>query len=523
MELPELVQQFRVRYRNALLARAGILAALAMGLLVIGSWRLHAAGFPLRYATGTPLAAALLVLGGLGWWLRQRWISTQGAAAHLDEALGLQQRLITAEECAHAQEPGALYPLLLEDAARHYATERLRLPRPVDHTAGVLLVALLLLLILPDLNHVQGGALRPATFPSPPPPPPEPSRLQPPPPEESAQQRSTGHQPSVSQQPSEAGQRQSAGNAQQQDEQRQPPAGGSQEEQKGQPAGEAARTTPGRTPPRHSSDGRESPGGKNIERADGEDPRHQPQAASATQAAGNTSAEQGRGGGGARRAADSHEGAPGEGSRGEGDRAQKRGQQSPSQGGRGARSHQASQSKAASSTGGQQAGQGERDGGQPASAGARAEGTRASPAGGGTLSAGEQQALKEEIQGLLKEVSGELKQLQERLASAPQDVRPQAGTGTDPSLYEAPMSLDPRAGGPTLPMQLQTDTVETQQARPGGGAGQPSGTVARGKPQRLEEDAQLSEEPLEEHPTERQTVPPDYREIVDRLHRSPSE
>jgi hypothetical protein len=129
--------------------------------------------------------------------------------------------------------------------------------------------------------------------------------------------------------------------------------------------------------------------------------------------------------------------------------------------------------------------------------------------------------LKAEIQELLKEVSGELKQLQAQLATAKDKPPLDAGTSTDPKLYESPMTLD-RKGGTVLPIQLQTDTTPIKAQRPGSGVGPPSGEVSGALPQMKAEEAELSDEPLEEPSAPRQMVPPEYRSVFDRLHPDPT-
>ena len=133
-------------------------------------------------------------------------------------------------------------------------------------------------------------------------------------------------------------------------------------------------------------------------------------------------------------------------------------------------------------------------------------------------SLGNQAALKAEIQELLKEVSGELKQLQAQLAVAHPETAPDAGTSTDPELYEAPMPIGPDAGAP-LPMSLGTDTAETKTPRPGGGVGEPTDAVSSDAPSTPLEEAELSEAPLGERAVGRQVVPPEYRGVFERLHR----
>ena len=117
---------------------------------------------------------------------------------------------------------------------------------------------------------------------------------------------------------------------------------------------------------------------------------------------------------------------------------------------------------------------------------------------------------------MLKEVSSELKQLQTHLEAA-QAFQSQAGTGTDPTLYEAPMPLDAHATG-TLPISLTTDPLQTTAGRPGTGTGLPSTSASPTPPGMPAEDASLDAQPLAERPVSRQAIPPEYRDVFDRLH-----
>lgn len=141
----------------------------------------------------------------------------------------------------------------------------------------------------------------------------------------------------------------------------------------------------------------------------------------------------------------------------------------------------------------------------------------ASPSSHGQQSPGGQDALKADIQQLLKELSGELKNLQEQLAAA-ELLTPEAGTSTDEQLYGAaePMA---RAAGPSLPIQLKTDTAETSAQRPSGGLAEPSGEIAGAAPQVAPEAAELSPDSLEGSAVSRQRVPPEYQSVFDRLFR----
>jgi len=421
------------------------------------------------WAIGLPAALAAAFTGGLGWWMRRHWLSPRAAAAHLDRVLGLQQRLITAEEFAQAPHRSALYPLLLEDAARQCAPGGVRLPRPFSHTAGMLAVAALLLLLWPRLNPVLPPFVR---QPEPEPPPSQ----QPAPPEPDqeadgaqgageAQPRSDAGQPSGNggghqpEQPSAAGQQPSADSA---------PAAGDEprrsagEQQPG--AGQQAASGQQQTTPQQASDGSR--------------PREQSQ--------------QGNRRGESRSDGDDSRGTPRPGDHdSRGTPAGQSGAQSPTK---------SSQAQRAASAQQQAAGSGQK--------------SQDGRSGGST---GEGEALKAEIQELLKEVSGELKDLQAQLASATDQPKPEAGTGTDPNLYEAPMTLED--GGDPLAIQLPSDTAPTEARRPGGGVGQPSGEVSGAAPQTQAQEAQLSEQPLEEAPASRQPVPEEYRDVFDRLQR----
>ena len=120
---------------------------------------------------------------------------------------------------------------------------------------------------------------------------------------------------------------------------------------------------------------------------------------------------------------------------------------------------------------------------------------------------------------MLQEVSGELKQLQAQLDSAKTAAQPDAGTGTDPTLYEAAPSALSAPGHTPLPIQLNTDAGEVKTSRPGSGVAPTSGAASSAAPQTVAEAAQLSEAPTEEPSSVRQTVPPEYIGVFDRLHR----
>ncbi|MBI4003968.1 MAG: hypothetical protein HY353_03005 [Candidatus Omnitrophica bacterium] len=166
---------------------------------------------------------------------------------------------------------------------------------------------------------------------------------------------------------------------------------------------------------------------------------------------------------------------------------------------------------------GQQGQQGQQVGGSDQQTQQALAKAAASPSSRGQQSPGGQDALKADIQQLLKELSGELKDLQEQLAAAEVQSR-EAGTSTDEQLYGAPEPMA-RTDGPSLPIQLKTDTAETSARRPSGGLAEPSGEIAGAAPQVAPEIAELSPDSLESSAVSRQRVPPEYQSVFDRLFR----
>jgi hypothetical protein len=506
-----LLQRFITRYRTALLVKAAVLASLGLLLTGVLALRLRA----LHGSSPWSLAIPGLVLGvmgcGLGWWLRRHWLSGRRAAAFLDRELGLEQRLVTAEEFAAAAQPPPLYPLLVEDAARHCSSANPRFPRPVDRTAAPLALIVLLLLLWPRIDPVRFPA-RPQAPRTPTPRAPN-DQVTPPPQRQDERQR----------QPPPAAQQQSSGAGAQ-------GAGDSSAGQQRQQVPSAAGGAGSPQTPQGGSRG---------------DEQNQSQQASAGQ--GSPSSESGAQGreqsasGAAQQGAQPRDAAQaGQAGR---DQAEGRREQGDAQSGssqadaarQGGRSGQrdGQQQASASQGGGQQAGG---DRAQAASPGARAsqEGAQhaqsdagrsaaGSPSGTGRQGSAEGEALKADIQQLLHEMSGEIEQLQAQLSTIEQSQsQPTIGTSTDPELYEAPAKLE-GAGTSTLPIHLQTDTAPIQSQRAGGGTGTPSGTVDSARPTAKAEEVQLADEPLEERAASRQVVPPEYRTVFDRLRKSSAE
>lgn len=433
-----LIRRYTRRYRNALLGKLGVLALLGLGILGVAAWRLSQWRVSPVFSVGLPAVLALAVIATLAWSLRRHWAFRRGGAAHLDRALGLEQRLVTAEEFAHAPQQPALYPLLVEDALVRCALERSRFPKPLTRTSGLLALILLLLLCWPRPGV---GPLHLAQLPQPVLP--HPPRETPAPPQDSREDR-----------------RQQGGSSSESS----PSAGGGEQ-------------------PQSSGDRSSSESSRGEGRQDKSDakPQDQGERRDGTEAQGGEAAQQ----------------------------------QARDQRGDGRDQERSDDERAARS--GERSGDGRE---APASRGehpAQAAARREQGGGGEGQSPGDQQALKAEIQELLKEVSGELKELQAQLeAVAQQQSPPEPGTSSDPDLYESAMALE-RPQGPALPIQLPADTAQTASRRPGGGVGRPSGEVSRSLPQTKPEDAQLSDQPLEERSSARQTIPPEYRGVFERL------
>jgi hypothetical protein len=127
-----------------------------------------------------------------------------------------------------------------------------------------------------------------------------------------------------------------------------------------------------------------------------------------------------------------------------------------------------------------------------------------------------QEATKAEIRELLKELSGEVKNLKEQLSQ--QQSVPTIGTSTDPQLYGDSQPMDPLGEG-NVGMRLQTDAAPVRSPRKNEGVGEASGEVSDQAPQAKAQDAQLSDDPVEEVPLSRQSVPAEYRGVFDRLNK----
>ena len=164
-----LLTQFTLRYRTALLIRVVVLGGLGLLLMALTVWRLAPLPLAALWRVGLPAAAGLAGLGVLGIWAYRRWPSRRASAAYLDRALGLKQRLVTAEEFSRLSNPPALYPVLLEDVIRRATSPRAAYPRALDRTTFILALLLMLLLLWPFAGRSPLTQLAQLIKPTPPP------------------------------------------------------------------------------------------------------------------------------------------------------------------------------------------------------------------------------------------------------------------------------------------------------------------------------------------------------------------
>ncbi|MBI4341279.1 MAG: hypothetical protein HY598_03260 [Candidatus Omnitrophica bacterium] len=492
-QLPILLQRFAARYRAALMAKAAVFTGLGASCCALLAWRLDALALDARWRLGLPLALAAGLLIAQAVWLRRQWMDRRKAAAFLDRALSLQQRLITAEEFSRRPGASSLYPVLLEEIAGRFSMNRVRFPRPLDHRSGVLAAALLLLLLWPRLNRVLPPVLRQPEEQHP-----ADSRQQTAPnrqqDQQSAQSQSLNQNQDQSQQGGQ-GQPQSAGGQQPQPSQ----AGGQQQQSQGggqqeQPSAHSTQPSAQSQQQNQQSGQGQQPAAGSQQQAGQQGGQEQHTAHSTQQTAQSqqqAASDQHQAQGQEQQTADSKQQTEN----------QSQGQSQNRQTGQRGRQQQQAQ--------GQQKGSQQRQQSQEAQAGSGQQGS------GQTF--GEGEALKADIQQLLKEMSGELKNLQAQLASAEAQPQPQAGTSTDPHLYGGAESLEDLAAKSAHPIQLKTDSAATQSGRPDRGVGKPSGDVSAARPKAEAQDAQLTDQPLEESAASRQPVPAEYRSIFDHL------
>src|SRR3989338_5971183 len=255
-----LLKQFTSRYQMALIARAAVFGALALGIAGTCWWRLHLLRASPWWSLGLPTTLILASVVGLAWWLRLRWISVHAAADKLDNTLGLQQRLVTTLEFAGTQPSPALYPQLVDDTTRVFASQKVRVPRPIGRATLGAAVVLLLLLLWP----FQGTEpIRLANLPGMPPSTPPPQPETPPPSPDEQDQRENQQQD----------QQQDQG----QDQQPQPSSGGQSQEQQQSPQQQQA--SDGKSEQEQRAGSQDKSGGEESQRADGRHGQSQQQAA----------------------------------------------------------------------------------------------------------------------------------------------------------------------------------------------------------------------------------------------------
>ena len=525
--IAELLTAYQRRSRAQTLTLAGLGAACVAALI----WRLRAAGVSWCWPV---IAGAVGVAGFVWWWCRaaRRKVRVDPAAPlQLDRALKLEGRLVTAAEFAQVEHPPLLYPALVRDPALSLSDASQHLPKTVDRRTCALAAVLLVLLLWPGHHSPLQRLLArtPITPPIQPPP-----QDQPPQPQQSQQQdQPRPGQPGAQSQQSGAGQSGQSNHSQgsrqpqsPQDGQQSPPSAGqqgsSQNQQKNPQNGQGG----GQPRPESDAAGR----GQQQNPSSGSPQQGQPQQSPQSQSgqgAPQQHAQQPRAGEGSKpqpasqppRGQEQARGQP----QGQSDKAQsassKTGDAEQSSAQRQASGRQSAQQ----SNNADQSGQGQRQRGQQQAA-ASSEETKAGQSGGSKPTATPGQAeLRGDIQQLLKDMSAELKALQAQLSVEQQKQLQQPsspGTATDPNLYGDASPLEP-AHGSQVPIQLNTDTQATSSARRGGGVGQSSGRASDASPQQRAENVGLAEQGAPEQGLQRQSIPPEYRPVFEKLSQEP--
>ncbi|MBI3010054.1 MAG: hypothetical protein HYY57_03610, partial [Candidatus Omnitrophica bacterium] len=465
-ELPnsDSLQQAIGRYQAQLIGRRRGLGFLVVIVSLAAGLRLHQLGWPWPWSLGFAVFAAVAGIMVCFRWIRLALLSFSKTASHLDRTLGLKQRLVTAQEWANRQPQPALYAQLIADLERRCSKMRLRPPVAIDRAAAALFVLLIVLLIFPG-----SGRLLITTEPS------SPTIKAAQTSQEKATLPQQAEEPESLQRPRP---------------ERLEPASrtsGEGSQQGAQPCGENSQG--------QSSQSSQDSSGNQQEKESQSSKGRQQNHSDSQQAGEQTQSQAGQAG------KDQAQRSSGE----------SQDSRQDSQGGKGSASQRAESN----------AEQGKAD----ASAQAQSTGTRANEGKSGNQAeagqSGQSQQLQAEIQQLLKEVSGQLEQLQTQMEKN-EPAQPNIGTGTDPELYDK-VKEQPgdESQGQQVPIGLESDESPTASERAASGVGEARQRSEKAQPQMKEKEVSLSESPTPETPASRQVIPPTYRDVFDRLNRSP--
>lgn len=487
-DLDTFLQKFLMRYQKRLLLQVSV--RLIIGCLAIGlfAYKLSQLEVSAYFSMGLPVVIGIAGVFFLCRWISQRWIARNSAPAYLDRTLKLQQRLVTAAEFATDKKQSSLYHLLVEDTTHNLSDVQGHMPRPLDKVAALLAIALFLVWMWPvafsDLLRIAKQTEDP--FP--------PGQEAP----DYSDQREQSNESSSQSQEADSSTGQQSGEQSGGDNQ----SGG---DDFAQNAGSQGSDSNSPNSPQGNQDNSLPPGssgGEQMANQNGQNTQQQQgKSDPPTSNSRNQSAQQQ---------------AQGQSARNTQQRAQAKQQSSSAQS-----KNQSRQQKSENKSGSAQSKQSSSSGSQSAQLTQAAKGSGKQQSQGSErssgLSAAQQQSMKAEIKELLKELSDEMESFQKQLAKAPETAHPEAGTSSDPDLYERAMEIERKIQARTLPMTLATDDKESGSKRRASGVGESSEDVLDAAPQMSRENSRLSEESAPVQALERQPIPPVYQGVFDNL------
>lgn len=492
VNLETFLKGFLLRYRRRFLLQAGL--RLIIGCVAIGlfAYKLSQFQVPAILSIGLPVLLGISGLFFLCRWISHRWISRNAAPAYLDRTLKLQQRLVTVAEFAKDKKQSSLYHLLVEDTTHNLSDDQGHMPRPFDKTAALLALALLLVWLWPADSSEQLQIAQKTEDPS------FPDQRK----QDTSDQRDQNSESAPQSQGSDSSNDQQSGGQSGADDQM----GEDDSPQDKESQGSDPTSSEGSQGNQEDSQQQDSTANGKMANQSGQNNQQQRANKDSSSArSGSSSADQSQ-----------QQQAEEKNSRDGQSRAQANQQSASSQdkdqsrqktSASDSRSERSRQSSSTRDQGSQSMQTAQRSGKQPSQGSQQNSG----------LSAAQQQAMRAEIKELLKELSAEMEAFHKQLAEAPEAAYPEAGTSTDPDLYERAMEIERKIQAQALPMTLATDDKESGSMRKASGIGESSEEVSDAAPQMSRDNARLSGESAPVQAVERQPIPPVYQGVFENL------